>query len=445
MSGEGVTVLRAVKHKSIKKEIVFLSCVALCIAVVFYFSALTFGTYALDNWWNDEKHIVEIEKEKTKELQNYIDENRLSLGDMKKVDKWAYEQDIIFLKIFVDDHLVYDSLYGIIAKKGMAIPEGINAIEEQNINELQFSDGTAIAIFAGVENYEAYAALDMGVLCISFLIFVGILIFGISKKAQYVTEITNDIKELSVDLSHKVEVKGDDDLTYVAIGINKLRETVINKMENEKAAYKSNRDLVTSLAHDIRTPLTAIIAYLEISVEREDLDEETLKNIHICLDKSYRLKDITDELFDYFLLDSDEYQVIFEAVNGNELVGQFFEEHIYKYQCEGVKIRRNISEVGSKLKVNVNLLGRFFDNVFSNINKYADLSKGLDVTYGIKDNYLFIGIKNYKIPNPKAINSSKIGLKNCNAIAEIHNGFADIKNSEKIFEIVLYLPIDKIV
>lgn len=435
---------KKVNRKSLKREIIWLSVISFCIAAAFYIGAVNFGEYAASKWWNNEKHVAQLEHKKIKELQKFVDKNKLSLDDMEKNDDWVYKQDILFIKIYVDNRLVYDSLYGIISSDGKAMPERLSDLKNQSTYRLQFSDKQAVAMFAGIEDYDIYIAIDIGAIILAFLIFIIILIFGISKKVKYVTEITNDLSLMATDLSHEINVKGSDDLTYVAVGINQLRETVINKMQSEQTAYKSNRDLVTSLAHDIRTPLTAIIAYLEISVNRKDLDEETLKNINICLERAYRLKDITDELFDYFLLDKSSYQVAFDYVNGNEVVAQFLEEHLYELQCKGVKINRSIADVRCKLKVNVNLLGRFFDNIFSNIGKYADLEKDLEVKYGLKEQYLYMGVKNYKNFNENSINSSRIGIKNCKAIAELHGGFTKIENGDNTFEIILFLPVDKL-
>lgn len=436
--------LKKVNRKSLKREIIWLSVISFCIAAAFYIGVVNFGDYAASKWWNNEKHVVQLEHKKIKELQKFIDKNKLSLDDMEKIDDWVYKQDILFIKIYADNRLVYDSLYGVISSDGKAMPEELSDLKNQSTYRLQFSDKQAVAMFAGIEDYDIYLAIDIGAIILAFLIFIIILIFGISKKVKYVTEITNDLSLMATDLSHEITVKGNDDLTYVAVGINQLRETVINKMQSEQAAYRSNRDLVTSLAHDIRTPLTAIIAYLEISVNRKDLDEETLKNINICLERAYRLKDITDELFDYFLLDKSSYQVAFDYVNGNEVVAQFLEEHLYEIQSKGVKINRSIADVRCKLKVNVNLLARFFDNIFSNIGKYADLEKELEVKYGLKDQYLYMGVKNYKNFNEKSFNSSRIGIKNCKAIAELHGGFTQIENGDDTFEIILFLPVDKL-
>ena len=87
------------------------------------------------------------------------------------------------------------------------------------------------------------------------------------------------------------------------------------------------------------------------------------------------------------------------------------------------------------------MVGRLFDNIYSNINKYADLSKPIYVEYGISDDYLFVSFKNHKAKEIDKKNSTNIGLKNCKSIIEIHKGKIEIKNLEETFEVRVFLPI----
>lgn len=441
MFGERVIVLKRLERKSLRKEIFMMSFIALCMAAVFYFAASYTSSYMLDNYWNTKEHIKNLENTKAKELQDYVTNHKLSINDMEQVDDWAYNNDAIFIKMFVNNNLVYDTLYGLIADDGMAIPEQINDIKNLKFYTIKFSDGEAKTIFTGVDDYDIYVFMDYVVLIISFIVFLIILTIGISKKVKYVSEIADDLHEIVFSLEHPVRIKGNDELTYVAESINYLRESIIEKIESEKLAYKSNMKLITSLSHDIRTPLTSIIAYLELVSTDDKIDNENRKNVNISLDRAYRLKEMTDQLFEHFLLDSEDYKAALEKVNGNELIVQFVEEYLYDLEIKGIKIIRSIHDVKSILNINIALVGRLFDNIYSNINKYADLSKPIYVEYGISDDYLFVSFKNHKAKEIDKKNSTNIGLKNCKSIMEIHKGKIEIKNLEETFEVRVFLPI----
>ena len=83
-------------------------------------------------------------------------------------------------------------------------------------------------------------------------------------------------------------------------------------------------------------------------------------------------------------------------MEGNELIAQLVEDKLIDFEENGVKVVRNIQDVTSMLLVNTGLIQRLFDNIFSNIEKYADLQKEIFVEYYLKDNFLIVKISNYK-------------------------------------------------
>lgn len=87
------------------------------------------------------------------------------------------------------------------------------------------------------------------------------------------------------------------------------------------------------------------------------------------------------------------------------------------------------------------LIHRLFDNLFSNLLKYADLSKDIYVEYYLENSYLIISVKNYKKLGENKHFSTKIGLNNCRAIMEKHNGQMMLFESDKTFKVELHFPI----
>lgn len=169
--------------------------------------------------------------------------------------------------------------------------------------------------------------------------------------------------------------------------------------------------------------------------------KKTINLLKISLNKANHLKNITNEIFDHFLLHSDNYNIIFEEVNTKDLIIPMLEENLVDLELKGVTIERNIEDINSKINVNINLIYRIFENVFSNIEKYADLSKSIMVMYYIKDSVLLVSIKNYKKKKYKSCSSTKIGLNNCIAIMEKHHGKFDVFETDEIFEITLIFPL----
>lgn len=234
------------------------------------------------------------------------------------------------------------------------------------------------------------------ILIFSFLLFLAILLCGVKKKINYLAIMSNEIKKLTEDLNTKITLKGNDEIYQVAQGIDELRKSIISEIEQEKEAYNSNIALVTTLSHDIKTPLTSVISYIELVSEKIKDDEQSLEFLNIALSKAMYLRRLTKELFEHFLLKSQAYNITFEKVNANELVVQMVEENLLDLEAKGVSVVRNIKDITSTLSVNIELVYSVFENIFSNLYKYADLKQCIKVQYQIKKEYLEISIENTK-------------------------------------------------
>lgn len=169
--------------------------------------------------------------------------------------------------------------------------------------------------------------------------------------------------------------------------------------------------------------------------------QELKRCLNISLDKAMHLKKLVNELFEHFLIHSNEQQVVFEVVNTNELIVQMVEENLFELEANGISIKRNTSDITSELSVNVILVHRLFDNLFSNLFKYADLSKDVYVEYYLENKYLIISVENYKKLEKNSQISTKIGLNNCRAIMKKHNGQMILVESDKTFKVELHFPI----
>lgn len=136
------------------------------------------------------------------------------------------------------------------------------------------------------------------------------------------------------------------------------------------------------------------------------------------------------------------YNITFEKVNANELVVQMIEENLLDLEAKGVIVTRNIKDITSTLMVNIELVYSVFENIFSNIYRYADLRQHIKVQYQINNEYLEISIENVK-NSKKNTNelSTQIGLRNSKAIMERHSGNLEIIDAKDTFRVILRFPV----
>lgn len=437
--GDGGIVLKN-KRTTLRKELVLLCLVAFAISFSVYKIGSNLAVYTISKYYNTETHIQYLEKKYIQELQEYIQGNNISLDDLSLVDDWIFGKDDVYIKLFYKGNLIYDTLYGAIDYSEVPT-EKIQNYSKIDVYTLKVGNQEIkVVLFCYDFKIENYC--KNGVLIFSFILFLIIILYGVKRKINYLTIISSETEKLTENLNTKITLKGNDEIYEVAQGIDKLRKSIISKIEQEKEAYNSNIALVTALSHDIKTPLTSVISYIELVSEKIKDDEQSLEFLNIALSKALYLRRLTKELFEHFLLKSQAYNITFEKVNANELVVQMVEENLLDLEAKGVSVVRNIKDITSTLSLNIELVYSVFENIFSNLYKYADLKQCIKVQYQIKKEYLEISIENTKNckKNTNEL-STQIGLRNSKAIMERHSGNLEIIDAKDTFKVILRFPV----
>ena len=135
---------------------------------------------------------------------------------------------------------------------------------------------------------------------------------------------------------------GEDEIAVLAEDIDSMRHAIIEQMLSEKRAWESNSELITAMSHDIRTPMTSLIGYLGLLNRPESLSEEEKKRyLERDYGKSLALKELTDELFKYFLVfGSSGLEFHREDYDAQMLLMQLLSEAEFDLADAGLKVRR---------------------------------------------------------------------------------------------------------
>lgn len=440
--GEDI-VLKSVKFKNLKFTIFFMCLIAFAVGTSFFLVSKAIAESYIKSYVANNDICQKEQEQKAVELEDYIKKNNVNLSDTNKIAKWVDNQSYLYLKIMKEDKLLYDSVSGKSFKDISDIDSNedvlINSYGINSIYTIEIDNELADVLIYCFTEFRMISFAKTILLIISFAIFFTFLTILVGKKVKYLSVLKREIKTLTEkDLYQKITIKGSDEICDIAQGIDSLRCSVIKKFENEQMLYQKNQALITSLSHDLRTPLTSIIAYLEI-LQSDCAEEEENRYKISALKQAYRLKDIADSLFNYSASES-ENTVVKEMVNGNELVMQMVEEPAIEMETNGVKIQRNTSEINCKLFVCVPMIHRIFENIFSNIKKYADKNHPLTISYGTRNNNLFVSFKNVKSKEPST-DTNGFGLKNIHELIYYHSGNVVIDNDTNTFIITTYFPI----
>lgn len=403
-----------------------LALAAICSALAAFllFVSLEWGLYRiLDRYMLDTEAVIRKEKAYVASLQNYITENGLSVSQTKQIDAWMEKERYLILTIYSGNQMVYSSDRSVASE--VYIDDGTVFYDIPWAYQISFADSDAFAVVAYLAETACYTVADWICSVAAVLCFVGLLLCFIRKKMKYIELLEKELKILKGgDLDYEVTVRGSDELASLAAELDRMRLAIRQRMEREEEARQANRELVTAMSHDLRTPLTALLGYVDILVMGKSRDEEQRER---CLgavrQKAYQIKELSDKLFEYFIVYGKEADKLeMEEVNGAEFIGQIVEESLFDLESEGFEIKRTSDEINCHLTVDIGLTRRVFGNVFSNLLKHADKTSPIYVVYEQEAKELVIRFSNRADRKQTSGESSGIGLKTCGKIMEDHCG-----------------------
>ena len=253
--------------------------------------------------------------------------------------------------------------------------------------------GSHLAPFTGI--------FRMGTVTTILYVLLGIAIFSFTflllqrKSLKYIGKIANAVQNISEgDLNTEIEVLGDDEFSMIAANLNRMEEEIRELMDKERESERTKNELITNVAHDLRTPLTSIIGYLELLSKGIPIPQEMQqKYIEIVYTKAKRLEKLIEDLFGFTKVGKVSMNV--GTVDIVKLLGQLLEE-FYPSFAEKELIYELVSNVPAKtITADGNLLARLFDNLINNAIKYGADGKKVLVNIFAEEEIVTISVTNY--------------------------------------------------
>lgn len=205
---------------------------------------------------------------------------------------------------------------------------------------------------------------------IAVIIILSVKIYLLKKSAREIVDGLSD--KLQKDTNTVIDISSrDKDMLFLADSINKQ----LKLLRKEHLQYhQGNTELktaITNISHDIRTPLTAIYGYLDMLQQTDD-PEKHKKYIAIMKERAELMKQLTEELFRYSVIVSEESEMQTESVN----VVQVLEDSIMGYFAalneKGIVPEVQLTEEAVLRELNQEYLARIFSNLLNNALKYSD-------------------------------------------------------------------------
>lgn len=296
-----------------------------------------------------------------------------------------------------------------------------------------------------------------------FILFISlsILFFYLLTKpySTYFNEISNGIQYLAHgNFKHRVYIQSNDEFGDIAQAINLASEKLEEAIARGDFSENSKEQLVVNLAHDLRTPLTSVLGYLDLILKDEKLTKEQVRHfLTIAFTKSQRLERLIDELFEITRMNYGMLPIEKRQINLSDLLLQLKEELYPVFEKNNLIARMNILP-HLPIWGDGDLLARVFENLLTNANRYGYDGQFVDINGFVDAGEVVVQVVNYgdSIP-PNELpylfdmfytgdkarthqeDSTGLGLFIAKNIVEQHNGTITAESSliRTVFEVRL--------
>ena len=278
-------------------------------------------------------------------------------------------------------------------------------------------------------------------LLVSFSFYLIILQSFIRKRIQSIQNLQEDVFTLAIgDWNHEIVVSDRDEIGRLAQDLNQMRIAFLQTMDNEQQARVANKELISSLSHDLRTPLTTLKGYLEIMDLKKDDIKFRDQYLQKCLDKVEEITYLSNKMFEYSLVFSTEYNSDLSNIPVQKLIDTLV-DHIQYLREMDLHILYEPLQTSLSMDANFAMIQRILNNVFSNIQKYCDPWKDIVIQTSIEEDRLKMSFTNSINHHLDKVESNGIGLKSVKKMIEIHHGTFYQDETNDLFTIILTFPI----
>ncbi|WP_092926836.1 HAMP domain-containing sensor histidine kinase [Romboutsia hominis] len=215
------------------------------------------------------------------------------------------------------------------------------------------------------------------------------------KKLAYLSNIIEGTSRIkNGELDYKIDVLGNDSFTNLAENINNIGEGLEKSIETQLRSERMKSELITNVSHDLKTPLTSIINYIEL-IKKEDVTPEHVNDYIKVLDqKSKRLKILIEDLFEASKASSGNLELNMENIDIVQLLRQSIGEMEEKLTNSNLDIRLKLSSEKINIYADGRRMYRVFENLLSNISKYSLPSTRVYIDLLESDESVIITMKN---------------------------------------------------
>ncbi len=293
--------------------------------------------------------------------------------------------------------------------------------------------------------------------CMFIIMYLISFYLGMSKFTDYLDEVGKGIDMILNDSSEPIKLP--EELQPLELQMNTIKNNLRDQRYAAAQSEQRKNDLVVYLAHDLKTPLTSIVAYLSLLDEAPDMPlVQRAKYTGISLEKAKRLGELINEFFEITRYNLQNITLERQQISLNMLLEQLVDEFYPVFKEKNIVCRVHIEE-DIELFVDAERMARVFDNLFRNAISYSYEETPIDVIAKTSDQTVRITVRNqgkeiaehklnhlfekfYRLDEARSTNTggAGLGLAIAKEIVELHGGMIQAVSNEKYTEFIVTLP-----
>lgn len=433
-----------------------------------FIAIIAFGISFLVSAIMKDKEIIGIYKKSFENRVSYIYSNVINKLE-KDLENVNYSSPREIQQLFDEDYKFYFGYSFYVVNDSGEVIGGSNK-ESLNIDKNQVVDGKReyetsngsgnIFKIIGCDYlkdgyylyyiYCGYGRDDSIMLVYALVGFIILFFILIWKRISYISKIKSSVRNIAEgDLSYRVPLKYKNELRELAEDINSMA----SELEKED---KKRSEFLTNISHDLRTPLTTILGYIDmIKKDKYDSKEQLKKYVYVMERKGVFLKNMLDDFFQYSKLSSKDINLNLQVLELNELVRQILEDEESVFEEKSLRLTMELCNEPVNIYGDPELFVRAINNLLSNALKYSKENSKVEVSVSKEKvnniNYGTIYISNvpkevilegeisnfferlYKKDISRHEAGSGLGLSIVKYIVKLHGGFVKgYKEDEKL-------------
>jgi signal transduction histidine kinase len=287
------------------------------------------------------------------------------------------------------------------------------------------------------------------------LAYFSIVPMYIFKKISLFNRIVKGTDEVVCgNLNYVIEAKGKGNIAKLAQNINDMKHGIKKSVEAQMKSEKLKTELITNVSHDLKTPLTSIINYVDLLKNQELSKEEIHDYVAILERKAERLKFLIEDLFEASKMTSGAVELNVERVDIGALMNQALGEFDEKIKASSLSFKLNVPREKFYAQLDGKKTWRVFENLIGNILKYSQADTRVYIDLGQQGENILLTMRNisaYEMDfdeneiferfkrgdSSRHTEGSGLGLAIAKSIMELQGGKLNINIDGDLFKVVL--------